>query len=195
MTKTTVLPCFVRCRRIATKKFYAKNIFIFFFHKKKYFCTLKKTTNFYIIMKNNFSFFFDKMFYHGLWVIVILICFTACNKRHPKPVFDLNTPGGQVMASYNDSTPQVVFYYKLDKNGNPTDEKIGETFYYENKQEYIGGGLKDEKREGKWYAFFRDGSVQTEAFYIDGKEHGAYNVYQENGKPLYKGHYDHGNCD
>jgi antitoxin component YwqK of YwqJK toxin-antitoxin module len=37
--------------------------------------------------------------------------------------------------------------------------------------------------------------VQTEAFYIDGKEHGAYNVYQENEKPLFKGHYNHGDCD
>jgi antitoxin component YwqK of YwqJK toxin-antitoxin module len=99
------------------------------------------------------------------------------------------------MASYNDSTPQVVFYYKVDEKGNPTDEKIGEAYYYENMQEYVGGGMKDGKREGKWYAFFIDGSVQTEAFYIDGNEHGAYNVYQENGKPLYKGHYNHGICN
>jgi antitoxin component YwqK of YwqJK toxin-antitoxin module len=99
------------------------------------------------------------------------------------------------MASYNDTIPQVVFYYKVDKKGNQTQEKIGEAYYYDNKQEYIGGGLKDGKREGKWYAFFKDGSVQTEAFYIDGKEHGAYNIYRENGKPLFKGHYDHGICN
>jgi len=146
-------------------------------------------------MKIKFSTILGIKFYFNLLIITLLIYFTACNKRKPKPVFDLNTKGGQVVASYNDSTPQVVYYYKLDKDGKPTDEKIGEAYYYENKQEYVSGGLKDGKRNGKWYAFFRDGSVQTEAFYIDGIEHGAYNVYQENGNPLYKGHYDHGNCD
>jgi antitoxin component YwqK of YwqJK toxin-antitoxin module len=126
---------------------------------------------------------------------VILTSFTACKKKNPKPVFDLNSPGGEVIAMYTDSIPQVVFYYKLDEKGKHTQEKIGEAYYYENQQQYVGGGFKDGKREGKWYAFFRDGSVQTEAFYIDGKEHGAYNVYRENGNPYYKGHYDHGNCD
>jgi len=146
-------------------------------------------------MKINFFTISGINFYFNLLIIALLICFTACNKRKPKPVFNLNQKGAQVVATYNDSTPQVVYYYKVDKKGNPTDEKIGEAFYYDNKQEYVGGGLKDGKRDGKWYAFFKDGSVQTEAFYIEGLEHGAYNVYQENGKPLYKGHYDHGNCD
>jgi len=135
-------------------------------------------------------------FCQNLWIVVLIISFAACNKQSkPKPVFDLYSPGSEVMAAYNDSTPQVVYYYKVDEKGAPTKEKIGEAYYYENKQEYIGGGLKDDKREGRWYAFFRDGSVQTEAFYIDGKEHGAYNVFRANGKPLFKGHYDHGICD
>jgi len=148
-----------------------------------------------MIMKNVFSSFFGNRFCFNLLLITILICFAACDKRHPKPVFNEKTKGREVMAAYNDSTPQVVFYYKVDKNGKPTDEKIGESYYYENRQEYIGGGMKDDKRDGKWYAFFRDGSLQTEAFYVDGKEHGAYNVYQENGKPLYRAHFDHGKCD
>jgi len=137
---------------------------------------------------------FNNLF-QGLIAIAVLICFISCRDRSPKPIFDKNTPGREVVAAYNDTTPQVVIYYKVDENGNPTQEKIGESFYYENNQEYVGGGLKNGKRDGKWYAFFRDGSVQTEAYYIDGKEQGAYNVYRENGKPYYKGHYDHGNCD
>ena len=130
-----------------------------------------------------------------LLIFGLIICFTACSKKHPKPVFEMNAPGNEIVASYNDSIPQVVFFYKVDEKGNTTQEKIGEAYYYENQQEYMGGGLKDEKRNGKWYAFFRDGSVQTEAFYIEGKEHGAYNVYRENGNPLFKGHYNHGICD
>ena len=146
------------------------------------------------MMKNRF-FVTKHLLYSCLCIIGILICFTACKKSPPKPVFDLTTRGGEVMASYNDSTPQVVFYYKVDENGKQTQEKIGEAYYYENKQEYVGGGLKNEKRDGKWYAFFPDGSLQTEAFYIEGKEHGAYNIYRENGKPFVKGHYNHGICD
>jgi antitoxin component YwqK of YwqJK toxin-antitoxin module len=145
-------------------------------------------------MKPSF-FITTKVFHLCFFLFCLLICFNFCTKKAPKPVFDLSTPGAEVVASYNDSIPQVVFYYKVDENGNQTQEKIGESYYYENKQEYVGGGLKDGKRDGKWYAFFRNGSVQTEAFYIDGQEHGAYNVYRENGKPLYKAHYDHGICD
>jgi len=128
-------------------------------------------------------------------MILLLTCFTACKSKKPKPIFDLSSPGSQVIASYTDSLPQVVYYYKVDEKGNTTQEKIGEAYYYENKQEYVGGGMKDGKREGRWYAFFRDGSVQTEAFYIDGMEHGAYNVYRENGKPMFKWYYNHGVCD
>jgi len=121
----------------------------------------------------------------------------SCENKHTisKPAFDLDTPGGEVVAAYDETTPQTIFYYKIDENGKQTQEKIGEAYFYENKQEYIGGGLKDGKRDGKWYAFFRDGSVQTEAFYVEGKEHGAYNVYRENGHPIFKGHFDHGICD
>jgi antitoxin component YwqK of YwqJK toxin-antitoxin module len=140
-------------------------------------------------MKKTFS-----PFYLSILILGFIVCFTACNKK-PKPVFAIDSPQGEIVASYNDTLPQIIFFYKLDENGKKTQEKIGEAYYYENKQEYVGGGLKDGKREGKWYAFFRDGSVQTEAFYVDGKEHGAYNVYRENGKPLYKGHYNNGICD
>jgi len=135
-------------------------------------------------------------FYQNLWIIILVIFFAACNKpRKQKPIFDLNTPGGEVMASYNDSTPQIVFYYKVDNKGIPTKEKIGEAYFRANKQEYMGGGIKDGKRDGKWYAFFEDGSVQTEISYSDGIVHGVYNIIRENGKPLIKGHYDHGICD
>ena len=150
-------------------------------------------------MKINFSYLSGNVFYRSLWIFGILVCFAACKneqQKRPTPEFTLNTPGGEVMAAYGeDDAPQIVFYYKLDEHGNKTQEKIGEAYFYENKQEYVSGGLKDGNRDGKWYAFFRDGSVQTEAFFVDGKEHGAYNVYREDGKPLFKGHYNYGICD
>jgi hypothetical protein len=135
------------------------------------------------------------IFFQFLIILEFLFCITACRNKTPKPVFDINSPGGEVVAMYSDSIPQIVFFYKIDEKGNKTQEKIGEAYYYENRHEYVGGGMKEGKREGKWQAFFRDGSLQTEAFYVDGKEHSAYNVYRENGNPVYKGHYDHGVCD
>ena len=135
------------------------------------------------------------LFWQSILAFCIIVCIASCGKKAPQPVFEINSSGGEVMAMYNDTVPQVVFFYKTDAQGNKTNEKIGEAYYYENQQEYIGGGIKEGKRDGKWHAFFRDGSVQTEAFYIDGLEHGHYNVYRENGHPLYKGHYDHGICD
>ncbi|MDR0206563.1 MAG: hypothetical protein LBI45_04825 [Bacteroidales bacterium] len=143
--------------------------------------------NTYLLSTNIFS--------NCLLFFSLLICFNACSPKKPKPVFELNTPGGEVVASYNDTLPQIVVFYKVDENGNKTHEIIGEAHYYENKQERKGGGLKNGKRDGKWYAFFKDGSVQTDAFYIEGKEHGIYNVYREDGKPYFRGHFDHGNCD
>jgi len=134
--------------------------------------------------------------HQNLWIVIILIFFAACNKQSkPKLVFDIDTPGGEVMETYNDSTPRTVYYYKLDEKGVPTQEKIGEVHYFENKQEYTSGGYKDGKKDGKWYSFFRDGSLQSEISYSDGKEHGAYLINREDGKPMIKGHYDHGNCD
>jgi hypothetical protein len=138
-------------------------------------------------------YFFDKV----LWIFCLFILITSCNKKHetPKPVFDLDTPGSTVVVFFEDKSPQVVLYYKIDEKGIQTQEQIGVAEFYPDQQERLGGGLKEGKRDGQWYAFFPDGSIQVEAFYIDGIEHGPYVVYRENGNPYYRGHYNHGNCD
>lgn len=145
-------------------------------------------------MKNHFS-SFDNLIYRSLWIFVILLCFTACKKKQPKLVFNLETPGSEVVSYHDENTPQLVYFYKTDKNGNKTQEKIGVAEFFPNKQERLGGALKNGKEEGKWYVFYQDGTVQTEVSYMDGIQHGVYNLYREDGKPLIKGHYDHGNCD
>jgi len=148
-------------------------------------------------MKNIF-YITNNLFFKWLSVLCVFLFFATCNKNKipPQPVFDLDTPGGEVVALFEEeNTPRVVFFYNIDENGNQTQEQIGVAEYYSNQQERLGGGMKDGKRDGKWYAFFPDGSVQVDAFYIDGIEHGDYIVYRENGNPYFKGHYDHGICD
>ena len=129
-----------------------------------------------------------------LWIFGILACFVACQNKQSKPEFTLDTPGGKVNEYWNDTLPKVIYYYKVDEKGEPTTEEIGVAEFYQNKQEYVSGGLKSGNKDGKWYAFYPDGSVFTETFYIDGKQHGIYNLYRENGKPLLKGHYSHDVC-
>jgi len=150
------------------------------------------------IMKKTF-FITTNLIYRGIWIFGVLFFITACGNRQAKPApelaFDLDTPGGKVVASFEDDTPQVVFFYKVDEDGEQTHEQVGIAEYYPNKQERLGGAMKNGKREGQWYAFFPDGSVQTEAYYVDGLEQGDYIVYRSNGNPIFKGHYDLGICD
>ena len=93
---------------------------------------------------------------------------------------------------YEDESPKVVVYYELDSVGNPTGEIAHETHFYENHQKYIDGNRDGDNRDGLWYAYHPDGTVQTKAFYEDGKPNGRYTVYYSNGNIRYTGIYEHG---
>ena len=97
-----------------------------------------------------------------------------------------------VVNKYEDDAPRVVAYYVMDSLGNPTSELAHETHYYENQHVYIDGNVHADKRDGLWYAYFPDGTVQTKAFYVDGKEEGRYTVYYSNGNVRYTGEYKQG---
>ena len=96
------------------------------------------------------------------------------------------------MKHYEDESPKVVVYYVLDSLGNLTGEVAHETHFYENHQKYIDGNRDGEHRDGLWYAYFPDGTVQTKAYYADGKENGRYTVYYSNGNVRYTGVYNYG---
>ncbi len=93
---------------------------------------------------------------------------------------------------YEDNSPKVVVYYELDSMGNNTTHVAHETHYYENHQKYIDGNRNGEVREGLWYAYYPDGTVQTKGFYVNGKEEGRYAVYYPNGNVRYTGVYKEG---
>ena len=97
-----------------------------------------------------------------------------------------------VMNKYEDDAPRVVAYYVMDSLGNPTSELAHETHYYENQHVYIDGNVHADNRDGLWYAYYPDGTVQTKAFYVDGKEEGRYTVFYSNGNVRYTGEYLHG---
>lgn len=97
-----------------------------------------------------------------------------------------------VLSKYEDETPKVLVYYEMDSTGAPTSVIAHETHFYENSQKYIDGNRHDKVRDGLWYAYFPDGTVQTKAVYVDGKEEGRYTVYYSNGNVRYTGVYEHG---
>ena len=93
---------------------------------------------------------------------------------------------------YEDDFPKVSVYYVRDSLGNSTNEIAHETHFYENHQKYIDGNRHGNNRDGLWYAYFPDGTVQTKAVYVDGKEEGRYTVYYSNGNVRYTGLYRNG---
>lgn len=126
------------------------------------------------------------------FTILLLFACSGCKRNSVDP--DDLIPGRKVIASYPDSLPKVVYYYKVDDQGNITNEKVREIYYRPGKKKYVDGGIHNDQRNGEWKAYHENGQIQTEATYIDGKEDGEYKVYRDNGKYLYTGHYDHGIC-
>lgn len=98
----------------------------------------------------------------------------------------------KVLVSYDDDSPRDIYYYEKDEQGQPTDKKVHETHLYPDHKKYIDGNVADDGRDGLWYAYHKNGNVQTMAHYRDGKEDGKYAVYHENGKVFYAGMYDKG---
>lgn len=133
----------------------------------------------------------------NLLIIMLLTIFVSCQKFGKKGNIDPDDTikGRKVMELNSDKSPKVVYYYQVDENGNITNEKVREIYYFPGKKKYVEGNIKNNSRDGQWHSYFPDGKVNSEAFYVQGKEHGVYKVYRENGKLFYVGHYNMGICD
>ncbi|MBO4655535.1 MAG: hypothetical protein J5644_08320 [Bacteroidales bacterium] len=102
-------------------------------------------------------------------------------------------PGAKVEEMYGDNQAKVVAYYKVDENGQLTDEKYREVYYYDSTHyKYIEGNLDQTRRDGDWFAYHKNGNLCTEAHYVNGKEEGMYKVYHDNGYLYYAGNYQNG---
>ncbi len=101
----------------------------------------------------------------------------------------------KVLTSYSqgeEESPRDVYYYEVDSLGEPTTVKVHETSFYPNASKYIDGNISENQRDGLWYAYHKNGNVQTMAHYRQGKEDGRYTVYYENGNVRYTGFYKEG---
>lgn len=102
-------------------------------------------------------------------------------------------PGKKVEESYPDHQSKIVYFYKVDENGQLTDEKYREVYYFDSTHyKYIEGDVDKEMRNGPWFAYHKNGNLCTEGFYVDGKEEGPYKVYHDNGYLYYGGEFKQG---
>lgn len=92
----------------------------------------------------------------------------------------------KVVETYPDGKTLKTQYF--DKQG----VCVKEVEYYESGQVKMEGGMKGEKREGEWKAYFPDGRVQSIGTFVDGLRTGVATVWQENGNLLQEGFYKEG---
>jgi antitoxin component YwqK of YwqJK toxin-antitoxin module len=105
--------------------------------------------------------------------LMMIIAASACTHR-------------EVEQKFPDGSPKVEKYY-ANRNGHR--ELIREVQYYENHQRKMEGAYLDNKRTGKWTAWFKNGKIWSEGVFKDGLSEGLRTVYYENGRKHIVGNY------
>lgn len=111
-----------------------------------------------------------------LLFLAMVFAFVACAPRLSE----------KVVETYPDGKTQKAQYF--DKKGNC----VKEVEFYDTGQVKMEGGMKGEKREGEWKAYFPDGRVQSIGTFVDGLRTGKATVWQSNGNLLQEGFYKEG---
>ena len=92
----------------------------------------------------------------------------------------------KVVETYPDCKAKKSQY--LDRKG----ICVKEVEFYETGQVKMEGGMKGDKREGEWKAYFPDGRLQSEGTFVNGLRTGKAIVWQSNGNLLQEGFYKDG---
>ena len=95
----------------------------------------------------------------------------------------------EVKERYDDGKLKVVEYYK--KVGN-NQELVKKREYYKNGNIDREVNYKDGKKEGKWTTYYENGQIYEEVNYKDGKEDGKWTGYYENGQIRLERNYKYG---
>lgn len=95
----------------------------------------------------------------------------------------------KIEETYADGFPKLVRTYQQIGNKQVV---IKETYYHANHQKSMEGGIKNGKRHGKWTAWYEDGTIWSEGHYNEGIDDGLKIAYHENGNKYYQGNYKNG---
>ena len=94
----------------------------------------------------------------------------------------------EVEQNYPDGSPKVVKYYTYHKGKKELTKEIQ---YYENRQRKLEGDYLNNKRNGKWTAWFKSGKIWSEGTFKDDLGEGLRTIYYENGQKHIVGNYKH----
>lgn len=106
-------------------------------------------------------------------ISIIILFFSSCGIKKYEKVTE-SYPGGQVKL-------RQIF---LDEDFTKLHQEI---FYYESGKIRMQGFWENDKKNGQWQYFYPDGTLWSEAEYVDGIENGNKAVYYENGTIYYQG--------
>lgn len=137
-----------------------------------------------------------KIYFNILFALTLLLFISSCNSNKTKfikneklPKFVkndtlINTHIVKII-DINENRPQIIHFI------NPTDTifKIEKQYYSGSGKIYIEGELKNEKREGKWLAWYENGILWSMGYYKDGKKEGPNEAYYTNGNLRYSKFY------
>lgn len=116
---------------------------------------------------------------------MIAAVFTACDSNNGKKK-DLT--GKEVLTRYTNGIAQIEREYKMVDNKRVA---VYEWEYYEDGNTLKEGPLsKEEKREGSWKSFYRDGQLWSEGDFENGLRQGITITYHDNGNKYYEGQYN-----
>ena len=112
------------------------------------------------------------------WFLLLatVFAFAACTPRLEE----------KVVETYPDGKTQKTQFF--DKKGTC----VKEVEYYESGQVKMEGGMKGDKRDGEWKAYFPDGRMQSIGTFVNGLRTGKATVWQSNGNLLQEGNYKEG---
>lgn len=115
--------------------------------------------------------------------LMVAALFTACDNSTPKK----KLVGKEVISRYTNGMAQIERDYKM------VDGKRFATFeweYYEDGNKLKEGPLSnEEKRDGLWKSFYRDGVLWSEGEYKNGIRDGKTITYHANGNKYYEGQF------
>lgn len=89
----------------------------------------------------------------------------------------------QIETTWPDGSQQMSRHYKTEE----MKDAVFETHFYDSGSKRVAGPLKNEKRDGKWEAWYEDGTLWSVGYFKEGIENGTKTVYFENGKKYYEG--------
>lgn len=112
------------------------------------------------------------------WFLLLatVFAFAACTPKLEEKVAE----------TYPDGKTQKTQFF--DKKGTC----VKEVEYYESGQVKMEGGMKGDKRDGEWKAYFPDGRMQSIGTFVNGLRTGKATVWQSNGNLLQEGNYKEG---